>query len=464
VLGLLVCVACSDDDGAGAPAPGDAGRDVAAGAPDADATAGSDGGPVKPISDTGPSDVPCIDRDHDGYGRGCPRGADCDDDEPRIHADGLETCNGADDDCDGLTDEEDPHLGADCEVEAAGCRFPGTYVCYVGERQCHAGHSLVAGQLPHVERATTEGWVAAWLAPGPEAAGRYLQVFATRLDPLGSMLDAPAQLSHTVGLEPRAPRALGGGAVVYLGPPEPALLELHVMLGRLADLVTESLAPLDPVAAFPPNVRPGGAQRADGTAALAWWDGRTEPGGVRFQLPGREPVTSVGGAAAWGALAASDDGWELAFTRAGQVRLLPLQLDGQPRAAEIEIDETTDPRRTAVAAAEGSVGLAWLAGAAGGAAAKVVAAEVSGGAVLGATTLTQTGEPDLDPAVVAAGGRFLFAWTDTAEGAEILVSDHDGPAVSLGPGAGPSFAEHPDGPGLVFDRLGQVHFVQAACP
>ncbi len=63
------------------------------------------------------------DRDRDGFGagtpfRGCDRplpihvrnGRDCDDRDSRVHPGGLEVCNGTDDDCDGLIDDDDPGL------------------------------------------------------------------------------------------------------------------------------------------------------------------------------------------------------------------------------------------------------------------------------------------------------------------------------------------------------------------
>ena len=50
--------------------------------------------------------VCCIDGDGDGYGVGVGcRGADCDDNDPMRTVMSAETCNGMDDDCDGMTDE-----------------------------------------------------------------------------------------------------------------------------------------------------------------------------------------------------------------------------------------------------------------------------------------------------------------------------------------------------------------------
>ena len=49
--------------------------------------------------------TPCQDSDHDGYGLGCPRGPDCNDQDPTIHPGQKETCNFRDDDCSGLVDD-----------------------------------------------------------------------------------------------------------------------------------------------------------------------------------------------------------------------------------------------------------------------------------------------------------------------------------------------------------------------
>ncbi len=50
--------------------------------------------------------VPPVDEDGDGH----PEDADCDDGEPTVHPGAIEVCNGKDDDCDALTDDEDDGL------------------------------------------------------------------------------------------------------------------------------------------------------------------------------------------------------------------------------------------------------------------------------------------------------------------------------------------------------------------
>src|ERR1039457_7011855 len=49
--------------------------------------------------------VSCEDRDGDGYGRGCARGPDCNDQDPLVHPGQKEICNFRDDDCNGDVDD-----------------------------------------------------------------------------------------------------------------------------------------------------------------------------------------------------------------------------------------------------------------------------------------------------------------------------------------------------------------------
>jgi len=56
--------------------------------------------------DAGPVDTAAIDADFDGH----PAPLDCDDDNPLVYPGASEICNGHDDDCDALVDDDDPSL------------------------------------------------------------------------------------------------------------------------------------------------------------------------------------------------------------------------------------------------------------------------------------------------------------------------------------------------------------------
>ena len=69
---------------------------------------GSDGG-------TDAADNNCFtDEDHDGYGLGCDNGPDCDDTDPTQT--GVEVCDGADNDCDGVADNGVLSPCGDCDM------------------------------------------------------------------------------------------------------------------------------------------------------------------------------------------------------------------------------------------------------------------------------------------------------------------------------------------------------------
>ena len=70
-----------------------------------------------PVVDVPPA---CGDRDGDGYGAGCARGPDCDDNDPLSHPGAPERCDGFDNDCDGNADTlPSTALNAGCVTEGA---------------------------------------------------------------------------------------------------------------------------------------------------------------------------------------------------------------------------------------------------------------------------------------------------------------------------------------------------------
>jgi hypothetical protein len=71
----------------------------------------------------------CDDLDGDGHGPGCSAGADCNESDPAVFFGAPERCNGLDDDCDGLHDEDFVGLGAACEVGFGACVAAGAKVC-----------------------------------------------------------------------------------------------------------------------------------------------------------------------------------------------------------------------------------------------------------------------------------------------------------------------------------------------
>jgi hypothetical protein len=76
----------------------------------------------------GPGVITCeFDTDADGYCAGGPD-ADCDDTDPAVHPNTTERCNGIDDNCDGAIDEGFD-VGGACNVGYGICAKPGVLVC-----------------------------------------------------------------------------------------------------------------------------------------------------------------------------------------------------------------------------------------------------------------------------------------------------------------------------------------------
>jgi hypothetical protein len=86
----------------------------------------------------------CVDFDLDGYGspgsEDCSGGMarDCDDENPSAFPGNPEVCDGADNDCNGLTDEGDPQGGAYCITGLPGICADGRLHCLGGSVSCQA--------------------------------------------------------------------------------------------------------------------------------------------------------------------------------------------------------------------------------------------------------------------------------------------------------------------------------------
>ncbi len=101
----------------------------------------------------------CVDEDGDGYGEGCALGPDCDDSSRITHPEGYELCNEIDDDCDGRIDE-DYRLGEECTFGYAGCRVPGFRACShfdTGTCMPHSRHESCDGVDNDCDGITDEG-------------------------------------------------------------------------------------------------------------------------------------------------------------------------------------------------------------------------------------------------------------------------------------------------------------------
>jgi hypothetical protein len=87
----------------------------------------------------------CVDADEDdrGIGVGC-RGLDCNDSDPSVYAGATETCNGTDDDCDGMTDESNPGGGTVCSTGMSGACSSGVTACQSGAVVCVANASTMS--------------------------------------------------------------------------------------------------------------------------------------------------------------------------------------------------------------------------------------------------------------------------------------------------------------------------------
>ena len=82
-------------------------------------------------------EVLCLDEDDDGYGRGpdCA-GPDCDDTDPEINPRAREICDGDDNDCDGMVDDDPVETSQTCDTSFSGACSEGLYLCVDGLLDC----------------------------------------------------------------------------------------------------------------------------------------------------------------------------------------------------------------------------------------------------------------------------------------------------------------------------------------
>lgn len=79
----------------------------------------------------------CLDRDEDGYGHGPGCIAfDCDDNDPLTHPGAQERCNGRDNNCNGVPDDNSIDVGLECDTGLPGICGVGTTVCNSGVLEC----------------------------------------------------------------------------------------------------------------------------------------------------------------------------------------------------------------------------------------------------------------------------------------------------------------------------------------
>ncbi len=100
----------------------------------------STNGPIEVRVSGGGTVFECVDLDGDGHGPWCDLGSDCDQADPTSFAEAPERCDGRDNDCDGLYDEDFVGLRTECTESTGACQTVGFRVCNAAQTgtECRA--------------------------------------------------------------------------------------------------------------------------------------------------------------------------------------------------------------------------------------------------------------------------------------------------------------------------------------
>jgi hypothetical protein len=384
----------------------------------------------------------CVDTDGDGYGNPasatCPFAfLDCNDGWAAAYPGAAEPCDGFDNDCDGLIDD-DPACDRTCSPpEAVG-----------GDRLLSSAGGIGAGSRPRTAW-NGAGFATAW----SDARGGRDAVFVAFADASGTPLGGEIPVSASVGLAKDPAIAwTGSGYGVAWADSRDGALEIYFTL-------------LDPAGTkLFPEVALTAGEEISGWPDLAWngrvfgiaWTG--EASGLSFAAVDRaglrtSPVTSVATNTAWPNRAAVTwTGEEFAVAWSGfdggrgQVFLQRLSAAGDllggpaPVTSNATASETSNPR---LAWSGSGFAVAWHDRRLGSHRAFLARLD-SSGAKLGADQ-PLSDAVSLDPDVAWTGQEFGVAWSEPRDGIErkivFTTADADGvpaaPAVRVSSGSQP---------------------------
>lgn len=87
----------------------------------------------------------CQDIDGDLHGEGCPEGEDCNESDPNLYYGAPEVCDGQDNDCDGIADEDFVGIGNLCQGGLGECVTEGSFICNEAENGVICSADVTAG-------------------------------------------------------------------------------------------------------------------------------------------------------------------------------------------------------------------------------------------------------------------------------------------------------------------------------